>query len=265
MDSLQRAVIEKTGRDHGFENVIPNQDNTVELGSARHQASIVIGVIGGGYSVTINKKPANLLLTELARSFPTIQRQGDLFVAKSIDELALLLRRAAALAKALPNQAAVDYESKITRELANLSNDFTKNTEIERVIRQRVGQQAFRQAMMDYWGGACAVTGVALPDILRASHAKPWAECDSDAERLDVFNGFLLTANLDALFDRYLISFNEGGKLLVSSLVELTDQRLLGIDKPLNLRWLAQEHKPYLEFHLENFRSALRSNEGYVY
>lgn len=84
---------------------------------------------------------------------------------------------------------------------------------MERLVRQRVGQQAFRQAMLDYWGGACAVTGVALSEVLRASHAKPWAECVSDAERLDVFNGFLLNANLDALFDRFLITFSDDGEL----------------------------------------------------
>ena len=40
---------------------------------------------------------------------------------------------------------------------------------------------------------------MALPEVLRASHAKPWAECANDAERLDVFNGFLLVANLDGV------------------------------------------------------------------
>ena len=47
-------------------------------------------------------------------------------------------------------------------------------TEVERLMRQRVGQQKFRAAMLDYWGGACAVTGLALSEVLRASHAKPW-------------------------------------------------------------------------------------------
>ena len=41
------------------------------------------------------------------------------------------------------------------------------------MVRQRVGQNKFRDAMMDYWGGACAVTGVAIPEVLRASHASP--------------------------------------------------------------------------------------------
>ena len=117
------------------------------------------------------------------------------------------------------------------------------------MVRQRIGQQKFREAMLSYWGGTCAVTGLALPDVLRASHAKPWAECESDAERLDVFNGFLLTANLDALFDRFLISFNAQGRLLLSPVLATADLHLLGISPELRLRWLAPEHQPYLQFH----------------
>ena len=107
--------------------------------------------------------------------------------------------------------------------------------------------------MLDYWGDACAVTGIALPEVLRASHAKPWAECASDAERLDVFNGFLLSTNLDALFDRCLISFMNGGDLLVPPAISEAEKRRLGLDEPLRLRWLADEHLPYLRFQRDRF------------
>jgi putative restriction endonuclease len=120
-------------------------------------------------------------------------------------------------------------------------------------VRQRVGQQAYRQAMLDYWGGACAVTGLALPQALRASHAKPWAECTSDAQRLDVFNGFLLNANLDVLFDSFLVSFASSGELLVSPTITPSDQQKLGLVAGMRLRWLSAEHSPYLDFHRQRF------------
>ncbi|MGR9117641.1 MAG: HNH endonuclease signature motif containing protein [Gammaproteobacteria bacterium] len=106
---------------------------------------------------------------------------------------------------------------------------------------------------MDYWGQACSATGIPVPEVLRSSHAKPWTDCGNDAERLDVFNGFLLVANLDALFDRFLISFDENGKMLIS--IRLTEeQRLtLGLNQNLGLRWLAEEHLPYLEYHRRLF------------
>ena len=107
--------------------------------------------------------------------------------------------RAAALARSLPNQAELAYSNALADSLDQLPGTL-RGTEVERMVRQRVGQQALRNAMLDYWGSACAVTGLKVTEALRASHAKPWAECDSDAERLDVFNGFLLSANLDALF-----------------------------------------------------------------
>jgi len=138
-------------------------------------------------------------------------------------------------------------------ELAQFPAEVVRSTEVERLVRQRVGQQTFRQAMLDYWGGACAVTGIAIPEVLRASHAKPWAECPTDAERLDVFNGFLLSANLDALFDRFLISFSDAGDLLVASAIPQQERERLGLDEPLRLHWLADEHLRYLQFHQARF------------
>ncbi|WP_218151945.1 HNH endonuclease [Nitrosomonas communis] len=122
--------------------------------------------------------------------FPAILRVGEAFIVANLDELAHLLCRAAALAQALPDQTSIDFESQCKDELDKFSTNLIKDTEIERMVRQRGGQQIFRQAMLEYWGNACAFTGIALPEVLRASHAKPWLECLSDAERLEVFNAF---------------------------------------------------------------------------
>ena len=99
--------------------------------------------------------------------------------------------------------------------------------------------------------------GFASPWAL--THARPWAECASDAERLDVFNGFLLSANLDALFDDFLISFTDEGALLMAAQVGSSEREKLGLDDSMRLRWVAQRHLPYLLFHRERF---LQSNVG---
>ncbi len=130
-----------------------------------------------------------------------------------------------------------------------MPQELGKHIEVLAMVRQRVGQQALRAAMLDYWGGACAVTGIALPEVLRASHAKPWADCATDAERLNVFNGLLLCANLDALFDRFLISFDDTGELLVSDRVSVADRERLGLIGCTGLRWVAPEHLPFLGYH----------------
>ncbi len=86
-----------------------------------------------------------------------------------------------------------------------------QTTEVERLAVQRVGQDLFRSALEDYWGSSCPLTGVTDREMLRASHIRAWADCESDAERLDVFNGFLLAAHLDAAFDRQLMSLDASG------------------------------------------------------
>lgn len=252
MTPLKRALIEKAGHDHGFEHVLPAGSGVVNMGSARHPARVTVSLLPQGYAVALVQGPPTLL-PELERSFAPWPRDGAAFVAATDAELARWLRRASALAQSLPNQAAVDFDTQVQQALAALPATDTQSTEVQRLVRQRVGQDRYRQAMLAYWGGACAVTGLTLAPALRASHAKPWADCSTDAERLDVFNGFLLSANLDALFDKFLISFSDKGDLLVGPQLSSTDRQLLGLDGSLKLRWLSEAHMPYLSFHRSKF------------
>jgi len=252
MTSLKSVLIEKFGHDNGFEHVLPESSGAVNLGSARHPAKVSVASIPEGYAVTLIQGPPTLL-PEMMRSFNSWPRIGDAFLVGGDSALAQCLRRTAALAQSLPNQAAVDFDLEVRQALAALPVADIQSTEVQRLVRQRVGQDRYRQAMMSYWGGACAVTGLALAPALRASHAKPWAECSSDAERLDVFNGFLLNANLDALFDKFLISFTNEGGLLVSKQLSMSERRLLGLHTSLCLRWVAPRHAIYLDFHRERF------------
>ncbi|QJE00474.1 HNH endonuclease [Massilia forsythiae] len=247
MNLLQRSLIEKAGHDHGFEHVVASEPGGVLLASAKHTASAqVVAQPAGAYLLRLQTEmPA--LLPEMSRSFPQ-QSQINGFSANTVAGLATLLRRAAGLARALPSQVVNDYEATVANQLAQLPADLG-GTEVERLVRQRIGQQKFRDAMLDYWGGACAVTAVAFPEVLRASHAKPWAECASDAERLDVFNGFLLVANLDALFDRFLISFDDDGRLLISPILTAEIRIRLGLHPGMALRWLTDAHRVYLAWH----------------
>lgn len=251
MNPLQRALIEKLGHDHGFEHVLASDSGGVMLASARHaaRAQVEAGPTGG-YLLRLRSDTPSLL-PEMQRSAPQQGYMGG-FEADTEAALAALLRRAAGLARALPSQAAQDYEASVANQLAQLPAGLV-GTEVERLVRQRVGQQKFREAMLDYWGSGCAVTGLALPEALRASHAKPWSECESEAERLDVFNGFLLVANLDALFDRFLISFDDNGTLLVSPSLKAMEQSCLGIHPGMGLRWLSDAHRIYLGWHRERF------------
>ncbi|ALY89050.1 HNH endonuclease [Pseudomonas aeruginosa] len=251
MNPLQRALIEKTGHDNGFEHVLPAVGDAVTLASARHRSYAVVTPLAGDLEVRL--QPASpALVPELLRSFKLWAGADGVFRVPTLADLATLLRRAASLSQALPNQAVRDYHTAVAQVLADLPAE-NRGTEVERLVRQRVGQDRYRDALLNYWGGACAVTGVTVTEVLRASHAKPWAECTDDAERLDAFNGFLLVANLDALFDRFLISFDDAGHLLTSARLSPDDLHGLGIHLGMTLRWLASEHRHYLQWHRERF------------
>lgn len=91
-----------------------------------------------------------------------------------------------------------------------------RTTEAERMVVERVGQDIFRDALMDYWNGRCPLAGITDPALLRASHIVPWADCQTDALRLDVHNGLLLSSLWDAAFDAGLVSFDDEGCALRS-------------------------------------------------
>lgn len=132
-----------------------------------------------------------------------------------------------------------------------LATDSVARTETERdaLIKARLGQGGYRQALIDYWAG-CAVTGHNNPIMLRASHAKPWRYATND-ERIDPFNGLLLTPNLDLAFDQGLVTFAEDGQLLISSRMDAPSAALLGIHPDMALRKLDARHRPYLSWHRE--------------
>ncbi len=245
MNTLQRTLIEKAGHDFGFEYIVSDEPSAVILGSARHPLHLDIALgADDSYQVTL-VNPKAVLVAELQRDFAIA---GNACVCGSIADLAQLFQRAAALAHSLPNQAEQDFDSAVAKELHKLPAG-AKGTEVERIVRQRVGQDTYRKAMLEYWGGACAVTGVALPAVLRASHALPWAECNTDAQRLDVFNGLLLTANLDALFDRFLISFSAEGHIQLSPGLTEDNLAALGVTPDMQLRWVTAQHEVYLGQH----------------
>jgi predicted restriction endonuclease len=108
----------------------------------------------------------------------------------------------------------------------------------------------FRAGLLDYWQGSCAVTGVAQPEMLRASHIKPWAHCGNNAERLDVHNGFLLTADWDAAFDAGLVSFDRDGAAVHSPMLSQAARIRLGAGRLRADRPITDKHKQYLEWHV---------------
>jgi predicted restriction endonuclease len=163
--------------------------------------------------------------------------------ARDLAALHNLVRRAFQLGRALPDEPLKAFLDKTA--------GLPRTTEAERLVVHRVGQEVFRDRLLDYWEGRCAVTGLGVPELLHASHIKPWADCASDAERLDVFNGILLAPHLDAAFDRGFITVADNGAVIVAGALDGAARRVLGVQEPLCVRNLAVGHRRYLPWHRE--------------
>jgi hypothetical protein len=122
-------------------------------------------------------------------------------------------------------------------------------TEVERIAIQRVGQDIFRLALEDFWGGCCPLTGIKDRALLRASHIVPWASCESDEDRLDVFNGFLLAAHIDAAFDRHLVTIDPSGQLLFAPSISSRGQEMIKVSLIADKLKLEPQHERFLVKH----------------
>ncbi|WP_165419959.1 HNH endonuclease [Edaphobacter modestus] len=129
-----------------------------------------------------------------------------------------------------------------------------RETEADRVVIARVGQDIFRQALMEYWNGTCPLTGITDPALLRASHIVPWAECENDALRLNVYNGLLLSSLWDAAFDAGLVSFTQEGVPIVSSSLSSHAAEALGLNTSPVLERLTPQHDSQLKRHREKHK-----------
>ncbi len=117
----------------------------------------------------------------------------------------------------------------------------------ETVIKARLGQGIFRSWLTDYWK-KCSVTGCDNLSMLIASHIKPWKDCDNK-EAIDLYNGLLLTPNLDKLFDLGLISFEDNGSIIISSKLTTKNKKTLAINEEMKLEKIEDKHWIYLDYH----------------
>lgn len=141
-----------------------------------------------------------------------------------------------------------DGGAPLTDDLNNLrGRRDIKPTEKKQLVDARLGQGRFRREVERLWGDACSVSGCTIREALRASHIKPWKP-SSDIERLDRENGLLLTADLDALFDKGLISFANDGEMLIADRIGKNDRRLFRLPRSLRAR-PSSGQKVYLADH----------------
>jgi hypothetical protein len=238
--------LEKAAVDNGFDQELPRDGDWLGFASTQCPLRVWLGTFGDAvFLATFSQQNVARALgdhgTPMAAPLPKGALGGR--TVTDIPSLHRLLRRAFQLGKTLPDELLHSFE----KQAAGLP----RTTEAERLVVQRVGQDLFRHGLLEYWEGRCAITGLAVPELLRASHIKPWADCASDAERLDIWNGLLLAPHLDAAFDRGFITVADDGSLLVSPRLAADARALLGLDAPPRVAGITDGHRAYLPWHRE--------------
>jgi hypothetical protein len=138
----------------------------------------------------------------------------------------------------------IDDQIQVNIEIASTKNP----TEKEQLVKSRIGQGLFRQRIQ-LLESACRVSRVSDPQYLVASHIKPWRACNNN-ERLDGANGLFLSPNIDLLFDRGHISFDDDGTLLVAAGLDTKTLEALGVPvKRTKCGEFSANQRKYLAYH----------------
>ncbi len=111
--------------------------------------------------------------------------------------------------------ASIDYGSQDWCLPDDIDPTSKQGRDVVRETKARIGQSEFRRWMLLIYSGRCCISGLAVPELLRASHIVAWS--DDDVNRLNPENGLCLSATYDAAFDKHLISFDEQYRMILSN------------------------------------------------
>ena len=185
-----REECEKATWQNGFRRKLGEADGWAAFGSTTAPGTIYLAAAGsqGPWFMALDHAGVieELDLQAAQMPGPGIAR----YTFDTLGQLYGVLPRVYQLAASLPDAPLQEFEAKI--------KELPTTTEAERLVVQRIGQNIFRDRLIDYWQSRCPLTGITDKALLRASHIVPWKDCTCNAERLDVHNGLLLSALWDA-------------------------------------------------------------------
>lgn len=238
-----REECEKAASQNGFRRVLGEEAGWRAFASTTAHGVIYLAAEGvnGPWLLAVDHGG---VVTELEPPSADVRGPGTArYAFASLRDLYAALHRVYTLGVSLPDAPLREFETRVA--------SLPRTTEAERLVVQRIGQDIFRTRLMDYWQGRCPLTGITDAALLRASHIVPWAECETDAERLDVHNGLLLSALWDAAFDRALVTFDDQGRPEFSPSLSEKARGELRWNSPISL---TDEHRRRLARHRERAR-----------
>jgi putative restriction endonuclease len=117
----------------------------------------------------------------------------------------------------------------------SLPQVFPEGKEQQQIVKARINQDFFRKTVLASYNFKCCITGLPLPQLLIASHIKPWKDSDSLTERTDPRNGLLLNSFHDRAFDKGLITIDKKYTIHVSSSVKNSTDESISM-------WMSRYH-----------------------
>lgn len=111
------------------------------------------------------------------------------------------------------------YDTSIERENLIDENDLPREGKVrEQVVRARVNQSFFRQSIMASYNYTCCITGIQHPELLIASHIRPWGLDVNN--RLNPRNGIAINALHDKAFENGLLTILPDYRIQISSVLQ---------------------------------------------
>lgn len=96
-----------------------------------------------------------------------------------------------------------------------------------KLVMTRLYQSFFRRAVLSSYRSACCMCGIDFPQLLIASHIKPWAA--SEETRTDPENGLCLCVLHDKAYDRGLMTVNANYEIFVSDKIKNSNVAFVGV------------------------------------
>lgn len=144
------------------------------------------------------------------------------------------------------------HDADVLDDIHHIELDATiPETQRVQLAKARVGQGLFRKRVI-LLDQACRVTGVDDPRLLIASHIKPWRDA-SNAERVNGYNGVLLSPHVDALFDGQFLTFEDDGRMRVHPSLPADVLDRWSIDSRRRVEAFRPEQSAFLAHHRKLF------------
>lgn len=172
---------------------------------------------------SIGRSPSalSLKMANFAALDPTIHQKGMGNFSKSDAEIwAEFFAAPSSFLSKVPKSNPTTYDQ-LSLSAFGVEHELREGLDVERTVKTRQNQSFFRGMLFASYEGKCALTNISQPELLTASHIKPWAK-DKEA-RLDPRNGILLNALHDRAFDRGLITFEDDLSLIVSKHLDIPE------------------------------------------